>query len=93
VCEQDRAEQQDNREVAGKAKPKDDVLERGQLSAWFGAVLCIPNAVTATYLETLLMTGAQLGEVLALRRDDLKTQWMSVTIRDKVEERLLSRTP
>jgi len=31
------------REAAGKAKPKDDVLERGQLSAWFGAVRGIPT--------------------------------------------------
>jgi len=73
------------REAAGKAKPKDDVLERGQLSAWFGAVRGIPNAVTAAYLQTLLMTGARPGEVLALRWADLNTQWMSLSIRDKVE--------
>jgi len=82
------------REAAGKAKPKDDVLERGQLSAWFGAVRGIPNAVTAAYLQTLLMTGARPGEVLALRWADLNTQWMSVTIRDKVEgERQIPLTP
>jgi len=82
------------REAAGKAKPKDDVLERGQLSAWFGAVRGIPNAVTAAYLQTLLMTGARPGEVLALRWADLNTQWMSVTIRDKVEgERPIPLTP
>lgn len=82
------------REAAGKAKPKDDVLERGQLSAWFSAVRGIPNAVTAAYLQTLLMTGARPGEVLALRWDDLNTQWLSVTIRDKVEgERQIPLTP
>jgi len=82
------------REAAGKAKPKDDVLERGQLSAWFNAVRGIPNAVTAAYLQTLLMTGARPGEVLALRWSDLNTQWMSVTIRDKVEgERQIPLTP
>ena len=82
------------REAAGKAKPKDDVIERGQLSAWFGVVLVIPNVVTATYLQTLLMTGARPGEVLALRWDDLNTQWNSITIRDKVEgERQIPLTP
>ncbi len=82
------------REAAGKAKPKDDVLERGQLKAWFDAVRGIPNTVTATYLQTLLMTGARPGEVLSLRWDDLNTQWLSVTIRDKVEgERQIPLTP
>lgn len=82
------------REAAGKAKAKDDVLERGQLSAWFSAVHGIPNAVIAAYLQTLLMTGARPGEVLALRWDDINTQWMSVTIRDKVEgERQIPLTP
>jgi integrase len=82
------------REAAGKAKPKDDVLERGQLSAWFTAVGGIPNEVTAAYLQTLLMTGARPGEVLSLRWDDLNTQWKSVTIRDKVEgERQIPLTP
>lgn len=82
------------REAAGKAKPKDDVIERGQLSAWFTAVRVIPNVVTAAYLQTLLMTGARPGEVLALRWDDLNTQWNSITIRDKVEgERQIPLTP
>ena len=82
------------REAAGKAKPKDDVLERGQLSAWFTAVRGIPNTVTAAYLPTLLLTGGRPGEVLTLRWDDLNTQWMSLTIRDKVEgERQIPLTP
>ena len=82
------------REAAGKAKPKDDVIERGQLSAWFKAVHGIPNSVTAAYVQTLLMTGARPGEVLALRWGDLNTQWMSITIRDKVEgERQVPLTP
>jgi integrase len=82
------------REAAGKAKPKDDVLERGQLSAWFAAVRGIPNAVTGAYLQAVLMTGARPGEVLAMRWEDLNTQWMSVTIRDKIEgERQIPLTP
>jgi len=82
------------REAAGKAKPKDDVIERGQLSAWFNAVHGIPNSVTAAYVQTLLMTGARPGEVLALRWSDINTQWMSITIRDKVDgERQVPLTP
>lgn len=82
------------REAAGKAKAKDDVLERGQLKAWFDAVRGISNPVTAAYLQTLLLTGARPGEVLTLRWDDINTQWMSVTIRDKVEgERQIPLTP
>lgn len=82
------------REAAGRARPKDDVLERGQLSAWFNAVRTLPNPVTGAYLQTLLLTGARPGEVLSLRWDDLNTQWMSVTIRDKVEgERQIPLTP
>ncbi len=48
------------REAAGKAKSKDDVLERGQLSAWFQRVRQIPNPVIAAYLQTLLLTGARV---------------------------------
>ncbi len=82
------------REAAGKAKPKDDVLERGQLAAWFSAVRGIPNVVTAAYLQTLLMTGARPGEVLSLQWSDLNTQWQSLNIRDKVEgERQIPLTP
>ena len=39
----------------------------------------------AAYLQTLLLTGARPGEVLALRWEDLNTQWRGLTIRDKVE--------
>jgi len=82
------------REAAGKAKPKDDVLERGQLSAWFERVRQLHNPVISAYLQTLLLTGARPGEVLAMRWDDLNTQWMGLTIRDKVEgERAIPLTP
>jgi len=73
------------REAAGKAKPKDDVLEKGQLPAWFERVRGISNPVTAAYLQTLLLTGARPGEVLGLQWDDLNPQWRSITIRDKVD--------
>ena len=73
------------REALGKAKAKDDALLKEQLPAWFAAVRSIGNATVAAYLQTLLLTGARPGEVLALRWDDLNTQWRGLTIRDKVE--------
>jgi integrase len=45
-------------------------------------------------VQTLLLTGARPGEVLSLKWDDINTQWMSMTIRDKVEgERQIPLTP
>ena len=82
------------REALGKAKAKDDSLLKEQLPAWFAAVRSIGNQTVAAYLQTLLMTGARPGEVLAMRWDDLNTQWRGLTIRDKVEgERVIPLTP
>ena len=82
------------REALGKAKAKDDSLLKEQLPAWFAAVRSIGNPTVAAYLQTLLLTGARPGEVLALRWDDLNTQWKGLTIRDKVEgERVIPLTP
>ena len=82
------------REALGKAKAKDDSLLKEQLPAWFAAVRSIGNQTVAAYLQTLLLTGARPGEVLAMRWDDLNTQWRSLTIRDKVEgERVIPLTP
>ena len=82
------------REALGKAKAKDDSLLKEQLPAWFAAVRSIGNPTVAAYLQTLLMTGARPGEVLAMRWDDLNTQWRGLTIRDKVEgERVIPLTP
>ncbi len=82
------------REAAGRPRSKDDVLERGQLVAWFGHVRQLHNSVIAAYLQTLLFTGARPGEVLAMKWSDLNTQWKSITIRDKVEgERQIPLTP
>ena len=82
------------REAAGRPQLKNDVLERGQLSAWFAHVHKLHNPVIAAYLQTLLLTGARPGEVLTLRWTDLNDQWKAMTIRDKVEgERVIPLTP
>ncbi|RUP23446.1 MAG: DUF4102 domain-containing protein [Curvibacter sp.] len=82
------------REVLGKPRVKQDALLREQLPAWFAAVRNIQNQTVAAYLQTVLLTGARPGEILAMRWEDLNTQWRGVTIRDKVEgERVIPLTP
>ena len=82
------------REVLGRAGIKQDALMREQLTVWFDAVRQIHNPVIAAYLQTLLLTGARPGEVLALRWDEINTKWRGLTIRDKVEgERVIPLTP
>ena len=73
------------REALGKAGTKSDVLQREQLAAWFAAVQQLPNPVIAACLQFMLLTGARPGEVLALRWEDINTQWKGINIRDKVE--------
>ena len=82
------------REALGKAKVKQDALQREQLPAWFDAVGKLHNPVVAAYLQILLLTGARPGEVLALRWEDVNMKWRGLTIRDKVEgERVIPLTP
>jgi integrase len=73
------------REALGKPGTKSDVLQREQLAAWFAAVRQIQNPVIAACLQMMLLTGARPGEVLALRWEDVNTQWKGISIRDKVE--------
>lgn len=73
------------REALGKAGVKSDVLQRGQLSAWFAAVQHLQNPIIATCLQVMLLTGARPGEVVALRWADVTTKWKGISIRDKVE--------
>lgn len=81
-------------EALGKARVKSDVLQRGQLGAWFAAVQQIQNPTIAAYLQITLLTGARPGEVLALRWDDVNTQWRGISFKDKVEgERITPLTP
>lgn len=82
------------REALGKAGTKSDVLQRGQLAAWFAAVQQIQNPVIAACLQMMLLTGARPGEVLALRWEDVNIQWKGISIRDKVEStREIPATP
>ena len=73
------------REALGKAGTKSDVLQREQLAPWFSAVQQIQNPVISACLQMMLLTGARPGEVLALRWEDVNTQWKGISIRDKVE--------
>lgn len=82
------------REALGKPKAKDDALLKEQLVTWFAAVRSIGNPTVSAYLQTLLLTGARPGEVLAIRWEDINLQWRGLTIRDKVEgEREIPLTP
>jgi integrase len=93
VAAQNPAKSKSVREVLGKAKPKQDSLQREQLAVWFRAVRQLSNPMAAAYLQTLLLTGARPGEVLAMRWGDLNTKWKGLTIRDKVEgERVIPLT-
>ena len=79
------AKTQKSREALGKAGVKKDVLQRGQLSAWFAAVQQLQNPVIAACLQMMLLTGARPGEVITLRWEDVNFQWKGISIRDKVE--------
>ncbi|MGZ8157418.1 MAG: tyrosine-type recombinase/integrase [Methylobacter sp.] len=82
------------RESLGKAKPKDDVLRREQLPAWFAAVKQIGNPVISAYLQCLLLTGSRREELAALRWEDVDFKWNKLTIHDKVEDfRIIPLTP
>jgi integrase len=91
---QNPAKSKGAREALGKAKVKQDALQREQLAPWFAAVRQLPNATAAAYLQVLLLTGARPGEVLSLRWSDVNERWKGLSIRDKVEgERVIPLTP
>lgn len=82
------------REMVPKVKPKDDVLQKEQLSSWFASVRRIQNQVIAAYLQALLLTGARREELAGLTWDGIDFQWKTITIHDKVEgERTIPLTP
>lgn len=77
-----------------KRQPKNDALQREQLSAWFQAVQQVKNPVMSTYLIGLLITGARREELAELKWQDVDFVWGSLTIRDKVEgQRIIPLTP
>ena len=73
------------RESLGKAGVKSGVLQREQLATWFAHVRQLGNPTTAAALQVMLLTGARVREVLAMRWADVNTQWRGITISDKVE--------
>ncbi len=75
------------REAAGKARKRDDYLQREQLGSWFDAVRRIQNPVISAYLQCLLLTGARREELAALRWDDVNVQWRGLDLKDKIEGR------
>ena len=66
-----------------KLKPRDDVLLREQLPAFFAELLKISNPVIAAYVQALLLTGARRNELMGLQWADVDFKWQSMTIRDK----------
>ena len=82
------------REVAGKAKPKNDYIQREQLPAWFAHVRQLQNPVISAYLQCLLLTGARREELAELKWDDINFQWRGMELKDKIEgRRALPLTP
>ena len=86
--------QQVRDEMPSKNAKEGDSLQREQLAPWFKSVCTINNLVQSGYLQSLLLTGARRRELAALRWADVDFQWLSMTIRDKVEgERTIPLTP
>ena len=75
------------REVVGKAKPKNDHIQREQLPTWFDYVRQIQNPVIAAYLQCLLLTGARREELAELKWEDVNFQWRGIELKDKIEGR------
>lgn len=86
--------QQVRDEMPSKNAKEGDSLQREQLAPWFKAVREMGNPVQSAYLQALLLTGARRRELAALRWEDMDFQWLSMTIRDKVEgERTIPLCP
>ena len=74
------------RESFGKGQAKSDALLKEQLPAWFREVRRMPNQITSACLQTMLLTGARPGEILALRWHDVDTTWKRLTLRKTIED-------
>lgn len=75
------------RESLGTPKAKQDVLRKGQLAAFFTAAQGLSSPVISAYIQTMLLTGARPGELLALKWGDINERWKSITLRDKDESK------
>lgn len=75
------------REALGKPQAKQDVLLKEQLPAFFVAVRGLSSPVISAYMQAMLLTGARPGELLALKWQDVNSQWKSITLRDKDESK------
>ncbi|WP_193073301.1 tyrosine-type recombinase/integrase [Pseudomonas sp. FME51] len=75
------------RESLGTPKAKQDVLLKEQLPAFFAAAQGLSSPTISAYIQTLLLTGARPGELLALKWEDISERWRSITIRDKDESK------
>lgn len=94
IVKENVAKNKKAREFLGKPKPKNDVLQREQLEAWFSAVKQLSNPIISAYLQTLLLIGSRREELAGLRWGDVCFKWNSITIRDKVEgQRIIPLTP
>lgn len=69
------AQNKEAKKHLGKAKPKNDALQKQQLTAWFAAVKQIGNPVISAYLQALLLTGARPNELTTVRWEDVDFQW------------------
>ncbi len=81
-------------EIPSSNTKEGDSLQREQLGLWFKSVKTLSNRIQSNYLQALLLTGARRRELAELKWVDVDFQWLSMTIRDKVEgERTIPLTP
>jgi len=82
-------------EVPERKSKKYDVLERGQLTAWFQSVRSLSNPVFSAYLQALILTGTRREEMAQLKWVDVDFQWSALWVKDKVhsEGRKIPLTP
>jgi len=86
IASADAHKPKDVRRLIRKQVPKDDVLQREHLRAWFAAVLDDGNPYARAYLLALLLTGARKNELSGMAWEDADFRFGgSLTIRDKVE--------
>jgi len=69
-----------------------DCLQREHLRPWFAAVKTLDPTIGA-YLQTLLLLGARPTEARLLRWSDVDFQWLTATLRDKVEGERVAPLP